>query len=190
MNSIGKKISETRKLKGFTQEELAELSKVNLRTIQRIENNKNEPRGKTLSLVCDVLQINKEDLHELNKMSQNKTITSFMIDGFFLILLNLFLMLTIGYMTLPSEANLNSKIGASLLSFFIPFCIVYFTQKIGAVERILKFGIGFIGYLVLLVSVQGFAAGCRIGFRSWIFLCILIYFGVLFYGKIFFKSEK
>lgn len=43
MNAIGKKISDTRKSKGFTQEELAELSKVNLRTIQRIENNKNEP---------------------------------------------------------------------------------------------------------------------------------------------------
>jgi transcriptional regulator with XRE-family HTH domain len=36
MNLIANKISETRKTKGLTQEELAELSKVNLRTIQRI----------------------------------------------------------------------------------------------------------------------------------------------------------
>ena len=50
MSIIGKKISETRKSKGLTQEELAELSKVNLRTIQRIENNESEPRGKTLFL--------------------------------------------------------------------------------------------------------------------------------------------
>ncbi|WP_220628112.1 helix-turn-helix domain-containing protein [Confluentibacter sediminis] len=37
MNSIGTKILEIRKSKGLTQEELVELSKVNLRTIQRIE---------------------------------------------------------------------------------------------------------------------------------------------------------
>jgi transcriptional regulator with XRE-family HTH domain len=190
MNAIGKKISDTRKLKGFTQEELAELSKVNLRTIQRIENSKNEPRGKTLSLICDVLQINKADLQELNKLSQNKTIITFIIDGFFLILLNLLLSLTIGYLTLPSEANINSRIGASLLSFFIPFFIVYFTQKTKATKRILKFGIGFIAYPIFLISVQGFVLGCSTGFRSWLFFCILIFIGVLFYGKIFFKPEK
>lgn len=76
MNTIGKKISETRKLQGFTQEELADLSKVNLRTIQRIENSHNEPRGKTLSLICDVLQMDKTALQELNQVSQNKTITA------------------------------------------------------------------------------------------------------------------
>lgn len=44
MNWIAKKISETRKIKGLTQEELAEKAKINLRTIQRIENSESEPR--------------------------------------------------------------------------------------------------------------------------------------------------
>jgi len=43
MNEIGQKIREVRKRKGLSQEELAESAKVNLRTIQRIENNENEP---------------------------------------------------------------------------------------------------------------------------------------------------
>jgi transcriptional regulator with XRE-family HTH domain len=34
MDTIGRIISDTRKLKGLTQEELSELSNVNLRTIQ------------------------------------------------------------------------------------------------------------------------------------------------------------
>ena len=51
MSIIGKIICEARKSKGQTQEELAELSKVNLRTIQRIENNESVPRGKTLYLI-------------------------------------------------------------------------------------------------------------------------------------------
>lgn len=190
MNSIGKKISDARKLKGFTQEELAELSKVNLRTIQRIENNNNEPRGKTLSLICDVLQIDKADLQGLNQLSENKTMTSYIINGIFLILLNILIVGTIGYLTLPNEANTNSKVGAILLSFFIPFFIVHFTQKIRATKRLLKFGIGFAAYLILLISVQGFIGGCRIGFRSWIFSCILIFIGVLFYGEILYKPEK
>lgn len=67
MSIIGKEISETRKSKGITQEELAELSKVNLRTIQRIENNESEPRGKTLKLICEVLDIDVEDLINSNK---------------------------------------------------------------------------------------------------------------------------
>jgi transcriptional regulator with XRE-family HTH domain len=190
MNSIGKKISDARKLKGFTQEELAELSKVNLRTIQRIENNNNEPRGKTLSLICDVLQIDKADLQGLNQLSENKTMTSYIINGIFLILLNILIVETIGYLTLPNEANTNSKVGAILLSFFIPLFIVHFTQKIRATQRLLKFGIGFAAYLLLLICVQGFIGGCRIGFRSWIFSCILIFIGVLFYGEIFYKPEK
>lgn len=43
MNLLAKKISEHRKIKGLTQEELAEQAKVNLRTIQRIENSESEP---------------------------------------------------------------------------------------------------------------------------------------------------
>ena len=39
MNSIGEIIISSRKSKNLTQEQLADLSKVNLRTIQRIENN-------------------------------------------------------------------------------------------------------------------------------------------------------
>lgn len=67
MSILGQQISESRKAKGLTQEELAELAKVNLRTIQRIENSESEPRGKTLILICDALEINVEDLLQSNK---------------------------------------------------------------------------------------------------------------------------
>jgi transcriptional regulator with XRE-family HTH domain len=41
---IGKKIYEARKLKGLFQEELAEQSKLSVRTLQRIENDASVPR--------------------------------------------------------------------------------------------------------------------------------------------------
>jgi transcriptional regulator with XRE-family HTH domain len=57
MSSIADLIATSRKSKNLTQEQLAELSNVNLRTIQRIENNENTPRGNTLKLICEILHI-------------------------------------------------------------------------------------------------------------------------------------
>lgn len=62
MEIDGKRISEVRKLKGLTQEKLAELANVNLRTIQRIENTNSEPHANTLNSICDVLEIKIEDI--------------------------------------------------------------------------------------------------------------------------------
>ena len=67
MSSVGNKIREVRKKKGLSQEELAETACVNLRTIQRIENNESEPRGKTMNLICDALDINAEDILDYGK---------------------------------------------------------------------------------------------------------------------------
>lgn len=82
MSIIGKKISEARKSKGLTQEELAELSKVNLRTIQRIENNESEPRGKTLTLICEVLEIKLEDILKSEKQYRENIEYSHLVHGY------------------------------------------------------------------------------------------------------------
>ena len=83
MNLIANKISETRKTKGLTQEELAELSQVNLRTIQRIENRESEPRGKTLNLICEALQIDVEDLISDNSPKRFSNKGAKIINGLF-----------------------------------------------------------------------------------------------------------
>jgi len=71
MQIDGKKVSKIRKLNGFTQERLAELSKVNLRTIQRIENNNTIPHGNTLLAICDVLKIRIEDIALLDEINNS-----------------------------------------------------------------------------------------------------------------------
>lgn len=189
MTTIGNKISDIRKSKGLTQEQLAELSKINLRTIQRIENNENEPRGTTLQLICDALEINSEILDKSEK-SKSRAIGSLIINGIFLILLNLLLMSVIGFLTLDSNANLNSFIGAFLLSFFIPFFVVLLTEKMNALERVFKFGTGFFVYIVMVLIVQGFTEGIRVGLRTGLFLCLIISIGILYYGKTFLKFIK
>jgi transcriptional regulator with XRE-family HTH domain len=62
METIGSKISKIRKQKGMSQEELSDLSKINLRTLQRIEKDENQPSGNTLRLICETLQINIEEI--------------------------------------------------------------------------------------------------------------------------------
>ena len=77
MKTIGQKIAEIRKQKGFSQEELSENSKVSLRTIQRIEKDETDPRGATLKAVCDALQINIEDILDYGK-HEDKTYLIFL----------------------------------------------------------------------------------------------------------------
>ena len=186
MSIIGKKISETRKSKGLTQEDLAEKSKMNLRTIQRIENNENVPRGKTLNLICEVLEINLDEFISIDKQSRKVILTNIIINATFLLALNIVLMLIIGFLTKPSEANINSRIGAFLLSFFIPFFIVFKTQRMGGIERMLKFGSGYIFYIIFTL----FLTRPHDALMTGLLPCLLISLGMLYYGKELIKTSE
>ena len=186
MNWIAKKISETRKIKGLTQEELAEKAKINLRPIQRIENSESEPRGKTLNLICNVLEIESQELI-LNKTSiREKNIETKIVNGLFLVALNVVLMGIIGYLTLDSNANTNSVFGGLLLSIFLPFFIVMMTKKLDGMERMLKFGIGYLAYFVLVMVIHGFPTG----FTTGLFPCLLISLSVLYFGNELIKGRE
>lgn len=52
---VADRILRLRKSQGLTQEELAERASINLRTLQRIEQGKTEPRGQTLRLLATAL---------------------------------------------------------------------------------------------------------------------------------------
>ena len=130
MNDIGNKIREIRKKKGYSQEELAENSKVNLRTIQRIEKNENEPHGKTLHLICKVLEVNVEEILDYGKK----------VDKSYLVIFHLsvlvFLAIPVGNIIIPLILWLNKKdkiiklreIGANLLNFQIIWSILSFSS--------------------------------------------------------------
>lgn len=178
MNLVAKKISQIRRAKGLTQEELAEQSQVNLRTIQRIENNESTPRGKTLQLISEALQIDLQDLTTKKEESINTSISNQIINGLFLLALNLILMSIFGYLTLDVNATRNSLFAAVLLSFFLPFFIVFCTQQMSGVERMLKFGSGFVIYFFSVIAIIGFP----VGFTSGLFPCLLIAVGVLYFG--------
>jgi transcriptional regulator with XRE-family HTH domain len=61
-SSLHQQIISARRKKGLTQEQLAELSNVTVRTIQRIESGESQPRAYTLKVLASVLEISLEDL--------------------------------------------------------------------------------------------------------------------------------
>lgn len=73
---LGKKIAAARKLKGLTQEELADLSQITVRTIQRIEAGANTPQSFTLKAIAKALDMEYESLiHSEPDDSLNKPAT-------------------------------------------------------------------------------------------------------------------
>lgn len=190
MKSISRTIKQKRILKGYTQEELAELSKVNLRTIQRTENGKTIPHDKTLGMICGALGIELTDVKTNRSIKVDNTISLSLVNAAFLVLLNLLFMLTVGYLTLDSNANFNSRVGGVIVSFLVPLFIVFLTQKMGDLARLLKFGLVFLAYAVVLILVQGFPVGFYAGTSTGLFLCILIWIAVLFYGNRMLKTIK
>jgi len=153
MKEVGSKIREIRKRKGLSQEELAEAAKVNLRTIQRIETNANEPSGKTLNLLCEALEISIEDIIDYGK-TKDKT---------FLMLFHLsvlsFLMLPLGNIIIPLILWLTKKdkivglkeVGANLLNFQILWTVLLYSLTIiGALGKITHTtGFGYSLYIIL-----------------------------------------
>ena len=85
----------------------------------------------------------------------------------------------IGFLTLDSNATINSLFGGILLSFFLPIFIVFFTKNMNGMERMLKFGFGYFAYFILVMVKQGFPTG----FVTGLFPCLLISLSVLYFGS-------
>jgi transcriptional regulator with XRE-family HTH domain len=77
METVGERILKIRKQEGLSQEELSYLADINLRTLQRIEKCESEPQEKTLQRICEILEVNPEDLLDFGEKEDNKYIIYF-----------------------------------------------------------------------------------------------------------------
>jgi len=96
---LGKKIQELRKLKGLTQEELADRTNLSTRTIQRIENGEVDARTYTLNRLADALNVELDILLveetsnnnifsiDTSKNATNKYLALFHLSGLFILIL-------------------------------------------------------------------------------------------------------
>lgn len=72
MSTAGERLCLMRKSKGLTQEELADMASINLRTLQRIENGETDPRSSTLKRICNVLQVDPGEIINAGKTENDK----------------------------------------------------------------------------------------------------------------------
>jgi uncharacterized membrane protein len=112
---------------------------------------------------------------KLTKDNLMATIVSY----FFLLLFNVILMIIPGYLTLDSNANLNSRFGAVLLSILIPYVIVTKTRDMNGIERMLKFGSGYVFYIASAAIVVGIGPTIVTGLIP----CLLLSVWILFAGN-------
>lgn len=126
METIGYKISVIRKRKGLTQEELSDLSKINLRTLQRIEKDETEPRGNTLKKLCQILEINIEDILDYGKSDDLKLIKYLHLSVLTFIIIplgNIILPMILWLTKRDKIVDLNEQ-GTDLLNFQILWTLI------------------------------------------------------------------
>lgn len=61
-NELANRIKNLRIRKSFSQEELAEISGLSLRTVQRIENGESEPRGDSLKRLATAFEVSPDEI--------------------------------------------------------------------------------------------------------------------------------
>jgi transcriptional regulator with XRE-family HTH domain len=176
MSSIGNRIVQSRKLKGLTQEELASMAKLNLRTIQRIESGRNTPRESTLKFICEILELDSKEFQP--QMRHWNTRIESALKFVFLVIANFLVVSVFGFLTIDTEANFNSRLAAVLLGVFIPMFIVFFSRGLNRIERFFYFGAGPILYLIAVLIVAGLPQTIVTGIGPAIVLALV----VLYYG--------
>ncbi len=127
METIGGKILDIRKQKGLTQEELSDLAKINLRTLQRIEKCETEPLGNTLKRLCNILEINVEDILDYGKKEDNKYLQFLHLSVLSFILIplgNIFIPMILWITKRDKIVDLNKQ-GVALLKFQILWTLLF-----------------------------------------------------------------
>ncbi len=108
--TVGARIAEARKARGWTQEELAEQTNLTVRTIQRLENQANTPRPHTLRRIAQALaipfeRINAPQVEAVSVSLPVDTVDALAEERHFLQLLNLsslsYLFIPFGHFLLP-----------------------------------------------------------------------------------------
>ncbi|WP_158844366.1 helix-turn-helix domain-containing protein [Algibacter sp. L1A34] len=130
--NLSQRVKTLRNLKGMTQESLAENSGLSLRTIQRIENNKTEPRGDSLKRLAIALKTTPDDLLDwaIQEDKGYLTLMSLSALGFlFFPVLGIIIPLVFWILKKDKLKHVD-KIGKSILNFEITWSIIFFSYFI------------------------------------------------------------
>ncbi|MCW8108331.1 serine hydrolase [Alteromonas ponticola] len=128
-----------RKLKGYSQEKLADLTNVTVRTIQRVEKGEVQPQLRTVKLLAAALEIEVDDLLQLNDPRQESLQKKWLLlmhaspfIGFVLPLLNIFLPLFL-WIHKKDDNVIYDNHGRAVINFQISMSLLSVLAFIGLV---------------------------------------------------------
>lgn len=125
---LAKKIKELRSRKGMSQEELAETSGLNLRTIQRIENGETEARGDSMKRLARALNVTPDELIDWAEEEDRGFLAFLNLSALSFLafpLLGIIIPLALWFMKKDKIKNLNHT-GKKLINFQITWCMAFF----------------------------------------------------------------
>lgn len=128
MNSLGNRVVQLRKIKGYSQEVLAEKAGLNLRTIQRIEKGETDARGDSILRICNVLEVGPEDLMDWKMPEDRGYLAALNLSALtFLIfpLLGILVPLILWIYKKDKVLHAN-EVGRKLLNFEITWSMLFF----------------------------------------------------------------
>lgn len=127
-NNLSIRLKALRNQKGISQEVLAELSGLSLRTIQRVENGETNPTGDSLKRLSNALNINPEELIDWAIKEDNKYLTYLNLSALTFLFFPI-LGILVPYIMWASKKgkikNIN-YLGTNLINFEITWTIILF----------------------------------------------------------------
>ena len=152
---LGKKISEMRKAKGLTQEELVEMCNLNVRTIQRIEAGEVTPRSYTIKALFEALGVAELDFKDskeysvMPKLEKKWLIMSFTAGIIYFIL---------GFLELPLDIKMLTGTGDPS-----NWNSMYSIVKVSSFTSLVLFMIGFL-------KISKYENNYILGVATWFFI--------------------
>lgn len=122
---LGRKIADSRKAKGLTQEDLVEKCNLSVRTLQRIESGEVTPRTFTVKLIFEALELNYDNAFDSSNGS--KRLISKWLEQFYISFIDLFNLKT---NTMKKISILSIMLTAIVLGVFAV------TTKLGAQNNV------------------------------------------------------
>lgn len=156
-SELSKRVKELRSRKGLSQEQLAEISGLSLRTIQRIENGETEPRGETLKRLMNALEVSPDDLMDWSIAEDKGFLTAVNLSalGFFVFPLLGILIPLIMWISKKDKLKDINKTGKEILNFQITWNLLVFLTYIYFIGGVFLTP-GLIHNPFLLVGIIGF----------------------------------
>lgn len=125
---MAQRVKDLRSRKGFSQEHLAEIAQINLRTVQRIEAGETEPRGDTLKRIANALGVNPDELLDWAEQEDNGFLAFLNVSALCFIafpLLGIIVPLAIWMLKKDKIRNIGD-VGKRLVNFQITWCLIVF----------------------------------------------------------------